>query len=510
MQQQVVGSAAADLVVKQTAETENEQHLPVSPKTGEVAKVVSDLGASVTEALAASRKVEASQQSQPTNTPMKTELSSGAVVDSAAVTGNGARADVVAQDNAGSVDKTSTSEKTAGSNSADIVIKGNPQPSAASRQISELVTGPEVKAIKVQAEPAPIVLPEVKGAGLAADGGELFRQSDRVGSSFVGQQQHVPQSVPVAGEGDVIFPNVMVKSDGASENADQAAQVQKLAEVTAAQEDKSHVRVAEHASRTPSIGTTAALMVGKDRAVDGSVAVTSSSDGSAESGEALETEDQTISQSKVADQNATGNKKSAAASVSIQVSVQQGNEQTATAASFGWGGAAGMQDGAEGELDWQSSEAIAGTMGRSEAGLRSVGSLPTSTLRNVANSVWPEIARQASGGVNRFEIRLDPKELGGIDVSLEFTKDGRVRAHLMVERPETLELLQRDQRGLEKALQEAGVESDKSSLEFSLGRGGGGSQALTGKRVNSQVSGMSLGLEMMLSSTTPATPYIIV
>ena len=510
LQQQNVGSAVVDVAVKQTGQAEMELHVPVPPKTDEVAKAAPDLGAAaVPEVLAASRKVEASQQLQPTNTTVRAELSSGATVDKVAVAGESeaalAGAAVGGQDSAASPEKTVGLEKTAGPSGADVVIKGNPAPTTASRQISELAAGPDVKAVRVQAKPAQTVLPEVKEAGLVAGGDELagssdgkadvalakpilVRQSDRAVSSFVPQQQRSPQSVPVAGDGDVIFPNVTVKSDGAVEKSSNAVQVQKLAEVTAVQEGEGHVRVVEHVSRTSSIATVAVPMAGKDRAAGGSVPVALTSDGSAESAGALETEDQTSMQSKSAEQSASANKRSATATVSIQVSVQQGNEQTTTATSFGWGLAAGMQDGAEGEFDWESPEAISGTAARSEVALRSFGSLPTSTLRNVANSVWPEIARQASGGVNRFEIRLDPKELGVVDVSIEFTKDGRVRAHLMVERPETLELLQRDQRGLEKALQEAGVESDKSSLEFSLGRGGGGSQGSESQ--NNQQSGV--------------------
>ncbi|MTI18973.1 flagellar hook-length control protein FliK [Rhodobacteraceae bacterium RKSG542] len=105
----------------------------------------------------------------------------------------------------------------------------------------------------------------------------------------------------------------------------------------------------------------------------------------------------------------------------------------------------------------------------------SVQSLPVKAgdLRGVANAVWPEISRQIAKGASRFEISLDPADLGRIDVSLELSKDGNVRAHLVVERPETLEALQRDARGLEKALQEAGYKSDSGGLQFSLkGEGG--------------------------------------
>lgn len=102
-----------------------------------------------------------------------------------------------------------------------------------------------------------------------------------------------------------------------------------------------------------------------------------------------------------------------------------------------------------------------------------------------------ELARQTSEGNTRFQIRLDPAELGRIDVQLEIDKAGQVNARLVVEKAETLDLMQRDQRGLEKALHQAGLDSSKTNLEFSLrqnngregqhpGRDGSGRQGPTG------------------------------
>jgi flagellar hook-length control protein FliK len=79
-----------------------------------------------------------------------------------------------------------------------------------------------------------------------------------------------------------------------------------------------------------------------------------------------------------------------------------------------------------------------------------------------------ELARQVTDGNSRFQIRLDPAELGRIDVKLDIDKSGQVTARLVVEKSETLDLMQRDQRGLEKALQQAGLDGAKTNLEFSL------------------------------------------
>ncbi|MGQ3360996.1 MAG: flagellar hook-length control protein FliK, partial [Phreatobacter sp.] len=83
------------------------------------------------------------------------------------------------------------------------------------------------------------------------------------------------------------------------------------------------------------------------------------------------------------------------------------------------------------------------------------------------------IAARASAGTTRFDIRLDPAELGRIDVQLTVDREGSVKSKLVVEKQETLDLLQRDQRNLERALAQAGVQTSEGSLEFSLKDQGG-------------------------------------
>lgn len=79
-----------------------------------------------------------------------------------------------------------------------------------------------------------------------------------------------------------------------------------------------------------------------------------------------------------------------------------------------------------------------------------------------------EIVRHVQAGASRFQIRLDPPELGRVDVKLDVDASGNVNARMTVERAETLDLMQRDQRTLERALAQAGLDSSKTNLEFSL------------------------------------------
>lgn len=93
--------------------------------------------------------------------------------------------------------------------------------------------------------------------------------------------------------------------------------------------------------------------------------------------------------------------------------------------------------------------------------------LVTSSAVPVAG-IAVEIAAQARAGNNRFEIRLDPPELGRIDVRLDVDHDGNVKSRLVIERADTYDLLRRDSSTLERALQQAGLKTSDNGLEFTL------------------------------------------
>jgi len=86
----------------------------------------------------------------------------------------------------------------------------------------------------------------------------------------------------------------------------------------------------------------------------------------------------------------------------------------------------------------------------------------------VSTQVAAEIARNLKNGQTRFQMRFDPPELGRVDVNMRVGADGGVHAHLIVERPETLDMFLRDQRGLERALEAAGLKAESENLQFSL------------------------------------------
>lgn len=97
------------------------------------------------------------------------------------------------------------------------------------------------------------------------------------------------------------------------------------------------------------------------------------------------------------------------------------------------------------------------------------GRAPTpSSTPPLTDQVAIQLKQAVSEGLDRIRIQLKPAALGHIDVTMEVAKDGKVMAVISAERPETFELLQRDARALERALQEAGLRADSNSLNFQM------------------------------------------
>ncbi len=78
------------------------------------------------------------------------------------------------------------------------------------------------------------------------------------------------------------------------------------------------------------------------------------------------------------------------------------------------------------------------------------------------------IALRALDGASRFDIRLDPDDLGRVDVALEIDGNGNIRASIAAEKPEALQLIVREARALEQAFDQAGFQRDSNALSFSL------------------------------------------
>ncbi|MBY0428378.1 MAG: flagellar hook-length control protein FliK [Alphaproteobacteria bacterium] len=116
------------------------------------------------------------------------------------------------------------------------------------------------------------------------------------------------------------------------------------------------------------------------------------------------------------------------------------------------------------------------------------------TLRNVKEAqaslmlpneqVAVHLNRMAKSGMSQYDLQLHPADLGRVDIRLEIAKDGTVQATVTADNQQTFDMLQKDSRSLERALQQAGLQTDSGSLSFNL-RGDGQNTAQQQAQQNS-------------------------
>jgi len=123
------------------------------------------------------------------------------------------------------------------------------------------------------------------------------------------------------------------------------------------------------------------------------------------------------------------------------------------------------------DIGVQATGAIQPQLHSSAAAPTPVGLLNVTAATNAAvplSGLALEIAVSAKSGKSRFEIRLDPADLGRIDVRIDVDRNGQVTSHLTVEKPETLSMLRQDAPQLQRALDDAGLRTGNGGLQFSL------------------------------------------
>ena len=86
--------------------------------------------------------------------------------------------------------------------------------------------------------------------------------------------------------------------------------------------------------------------------------------------------------------------------------------------------------------------------------------------KEVVDQVKVNITKSAVKGVDKIDISLKPEDLGHIEIKMQLTKDGKLQAHIIASRPETMEILQKDMQILQKAFADAGFQTDDNSLSF--------------------------------------------
>jgi flagellar hook-length control protein FliK len=95
-------------------------------------------------------------------------------------------------------------------------------------------------------------------------------------------------------------------------------------------------------------------------------------------------------------------------------------------------------------------------------------SAATPAQPSAGRQVAHEIVRRASGGATQFDVRLDPPELGRVEVRIEVGRDHRVSATFAADTPQTVTELARAAREITQALQASGLDVREDGLSFDL------------------------------------------
>lgn len=142
------------------------------------------------------------------------------------------------------------------------------------------------------------------------------------------------------------------------------------------------------------------------------------------------------------------------------------------------------------------------TQNATHAQQASAAELSTARAAPAAAQVSREIIRRFDGGNTRFELRLDPPELGRVEVRLEVTRDHRVTAVISADNPQALTDLARHARELEQSLQSAGLNLSENGLSFDLRQGGEGARE-TERDSASARGGANAGEDETASANAP-------
>ena len=90
----------------------------------------------------------------------------------------------------------------------------------------------------------------------------------------------------------------------------------------------------------------------------------------------------------------------------------------------------------------------------------------------VAREIGLEIARRVSAGSEELVIRLDPAELGRINIRMTVNEHGQLRAVVAADTAAVVDAIRNDLSELTRALEQAGLRTDSQSFRFD--RSGGG------------------------------------
>jgi flagellar hook-length control protein FliK len=138
---------------------------------------------------------------------------------------------------------------------------------------------------------------------------------------------------------------------------------------------------------------------------------------------------------------------------------------------------------------------------------------PTLVQPHTVPMLAAAMMRRISNGLKEFTLRLDPPELGRVDVRLTVGTDKKVRAVVSTDRPEALKDLALSARDLTRALQEAGLELEENGLSFSMNDQGSSQQNRDANqqqsaRLQNSLDGYGTSEAAKPEHATPLSPHL--
>jgi flagellar hook-length control protein FliK len=132
--------------------------------------------------------------------------------------------------------------------------------------------------------------------------------------------------------------------------------------------------------------------------------------------------------------------------------------------------------------------------------------LPQVTMRPINEAQMVEgvsvlLARAGKNQVNDFIIRMDPPELGRIEVQLKMHDDGTVQAVIASDNPNTHDLLRREASTIERALAESGFRTGSDGLSFNLKQQSNDQQRRDPEKYNSSAANTDAATEDNIPSS---------
>lgn len=161
----------------------------------------------------------------------------------------------------------------------------------------------------------------------------------------------------------------------------------------------------------------------------------------------------------------------------IAPTVSQPTQSAAWAAPSATNGNAGQFGSQSGQGQSQSSanqttpiQPLGGTQAAAKdaTSFESLVRQPAHVRGSASEQVVFQMKSMIKDGVNKMIVKLDPPELGELEIRMQINRAGHADVMIQVERPQTLELLQKDARLLQQALHDAGMSADGGSLSFNL------------------------------------------